>query len=220
MSELRTDEEQVEMLKNWWAENGKGLLIGIILVAGSWVGWNFYQDQQRQTGEAAATLYGSLTEKASRPGAGQGSDADRTEAVTLAEELKKNYSSSTYAEFASLYLARFAADAGDMNSAATELRELLKTAKPPISYIATLRLATVLVEQGQYDDALALLKAPEDLSYQAQYLEVSGDAQLLKGDKAEARKSYLAAVDAARELGADTQPLQRKADFLVAAEGN
>lgn len=220
MSELRTDEEQVEMLKNWWAENGKSLLISVILVGGAWIGWNFYQDQQRQTGEAAAAMYNALSEKAAQVQQGQGSDADRTEAVALARDLKSNFASSTYASFASLYLARFAADAGDLDAAATELQGLLKTAEPPFSYMANLRLAAVLTEQGKYDDAIALVSKVDDKAYAAQYHETRGDALLMKGAKADARKAYLEALEAARELGSDTRALQRKADFLVAAEGN
>ncbi|MCY0967028.1 YfgM family protein [Parathalassolituus penaei] len=220
MSELRTDEEQVEMLKNWWAENGKSLLISVVLVAGSWVGWNYYQDQQRHNGEAAAALYGTLSEKTAAVSENSANTAARTEAVAIAEELKKNYAGSQYAQFASLYLARLAADAGDMASASNELRDLLKTAQPPVSFMATVRLATVLVEQGQFDDALALVNTTPDVAYNAQYLEVRGDALLLKGDKTAARKAYLDAVEAARLQGSETQSLQRKADFLVAAEGN
>ena len=220
MSELRTDEEQVEMLKNWWAENGKSLLISVVLVAGSWVGWNYYQDQQRYNGETAAALFGTLSEKTAALTEDSTNTAARTEAVAVAEELKKNFGSTQYGQFASLYLARLAADAGDTASASTELRELLKVAKPPVTQMATVRLATVLVEEGKFDEALALVSTTTDAAYNAQYLEIRGDALLLKGDKSAARKAYLDAVEAARQQGSETQTLQRKADFLVAAEAN
>ncbi|WP_051219505.1 YfgM family protein [Oceanobacter kriegii] len=217
MTELRTDEEQAEMLKNWWAENGKSLLATVVIVAGGWIGWDFYQTQQQQTGEAAAQIYSQLTEQAALAQSGSNVAAQQ-EAVALAEQLKKDFDGSTYSQFGSLFLARFAADNGDMESAAKELRTLVDTAEAPIKYMAKVRLANVLVELNDTDAAIALVSTVEDPAYASQYLEVKGDALYRKGDLGAAREAYLAAIDSASELGLDTQPLKRKADFLVAAE--
>ena len=217
MTELRTDEEQAEMLKRWWNEHGKSTLVSIIVVAGGWMGWNFYQDQQQTTGETASALYTTMTEKAAAAITTH-DEAAQQEAVVLAEKLKNDFSGSSYSQFASLFLARFAADNGDMNSAADELRVLVDSAEAPVKYLATARLADVLVELNDPDAALALVNEAPDPAYAPQYLEARGDALFRKGDKAAARTAYLEALDAASELGVDTQLLQRKADFLIAAE--
>jgi predicted negative regulator of RcsB-dependent stress response len=217
MTELRTDEEQAEMLKRWWNENGKSTLMAIVLVAAGWLGWNYYQTQQQATGEAASALYSSLTEKASAA-IMSGDEAAQQEAIVLAEQLKSDFSKSTYSQFASLFLARFAADNGDMNSAADELRVLVDSAEAPIKYLATARLADVLVELDDTDAALALVSEVPDPAYAPQYLEARGDALFRKGDRAAARVAYQEALDAAAILGVDTQLLQRKSDFLIAAE--
>jgi len=42
MAELRTDEEQVEAIKQWWKNNGSSLLIGIgaaLAIAFGWQAW-------------------------------------------------------------------------------------------------------------------------------------------------------------------------------------
>ena len=47
MAELRTEEEQVEALKSWWKENGKSLIMGVVIAVAAvfgWRGWNQYQD--------------------------------------------------------------------------------------------------------------------------------------------------------------------------------
>jgi predicted negative regulator of RcsB-dependent stress response len=217
MTELRTDEEQAEMLKRWWNEHGKSTLVSIIVVASGWMGWNFYQDQQQATGETASALYTTMTEKAAAAITTH-DEAAQQEAVVLAEKLKNDFSGSSYSQFASLFLARFAADNGDMNSAADELRVLVDSAEAPVKYLATARLADVLVELNDPDAALALVNEVPDPAYAPQYLEARGDALFRKGDKAAARTAYLEALDAASELGVDTQLLQRKADFLIAAE--
>ncbi|WP_221799842.1 YfgM family protein [Oceanobacter mangrovi] len=217
MTELRTDEEQTEMLKRWWAENGKSTLLSVVLVAGGWIGWNFYQDQQQATGEAASALYASMTEKAAQASS-TANDAAMQEAVALAEQLRKDFNGSSYSQFATLFLARFAAESGDLDSAAKELRGLADSAEAPINYMARVRLANVLIAQNDADGALALVSKVDDPAYASQYLEAKGDALYQKGDNQGARAAYLEAVDAATELGLDSQPLKRKADFLVAAE--
>ena len=43
MAELRTEEEQVEALKSWWKENGKSLIMGVVIAVAAvfgWRGWN------------------------------------------------------------------------------------------------------------------------------------------------------------------------------------
>ena len=200
MTELRTDEEQAEMLKRWWNEHGKSTLVSIIVVAGGWMGWNFYQDQQQTTGETASALYTTMTEKAAAAITTH-DEAAQQEAVVLAEKLKNDFSGSSYSQFASLFLAR-----------------LVDSAEAPVKYLATARLADVLVELNDPDAALALVNEVPDPAYAPQYLEARGDALFRKGDKAAARTAYLEALDAASELGVDTQLLQRKADFLIAAE--
>ncbi|MGB1091599.1 MAG: YfgM family protein [Oceanobacter sp.] len=219
MSELRTDEEQVEMLKRWWDENGKGLLVAVILVAGGWGGWNFYQENQRKTGEAAANIYQELMTSVGELDA-KPSDAVRTEATALAEQLKSDFGGTVYSQFASLTLARIAAEKGDMDSAITELQAVKAADTAPFKYLASYRIGMLLIEKQDYDKALAeVASIPEGAeAYKSQYLEVRGDALMLKGDEAKARQAYLDAIDAAKLTGQDTRVLKRKADYLASSE--
>ncbi|MCA6064502.1 YfgM family protein [Thalassolituus marinus] len=217
MTELRTDEEQVEMLKKWWDENGKSLLVSVVIVAGGWFGWNTWQTQQQEAGEAASYLYTQLVDQASQPAAQQ-TEATRTEMQAMAEQLKSDYKGSTYAEFGSLFLARFAADAGDFDAAAAELKALIAEAdEGPIKYTAQARLANVLIQQEKLDEALALVNTVPAEAYAVQFEEAKGDALFRKGELADARSAYQRALDAAQSQGLSTQLLQRKVDNLAAA---
>lgn len=218
MSELRTDEEQAEMLKKWWSENGTSLLVSVVLVAGGWLGWNQYHDMQRQEGEAASALFNALTEKFSEYSMNPSDEALQAEAVVMAETLKNEFSGSTYGQFGRLFLARFAAENKDIDSAVAELKALTAEAEAPVLYLARVRLANLLIDQNKADEALALVNTIDDPAYAPQYLEARGDALLRKGDKGAARTAYLEAIEAATGLGIDTRSLQRKADFLIAAE--
>lgn len=218
MNEFKTEEEQVEALKKWWSENGTSLLLSVVVVAGGWFGWNTYQDNVRMTGEAASAVYSQLVEKAAQPVASQ-TDAVKAEMIDLAEKLKNEYDSTVYSQFGGLFLARFAADNGDFDTAAAELKAVIAAAEEgPVKLTATVRLAKIMIQLDKADEALALIPAQPDASYAAQFAEVKGDALFRKGDNAAARKAYVEAQAAAQEAGMNTQLLQRKIDSLTSAE--
>ncbi|MEC8443072.1 MAG: tetratricopeptide repeat protein [Pseudomonadota bacterium] len=213
MSELRTDEEQAELIKKWWSENGSSVVTTVAVAVAGVVGWNFWQDQKQATGEAASATYSQLVQLAA-----QENDAVQGEMQTLAEQLKSEYADTAYADFGSLFIARLAADNGDYDAAAAELRGLIASAdSEAVRQTATARLAAVLIQQDKADEALAVLPETADAAYAPQIEEARGDALYLKGELNNARDAYLRAMDAAQTLGQTNTTLQRKIDTLVAA---
>lgn len=218
--ELRTEEEQVEAIKNWWNENGKSLLVTIAVVLAGYFGWNGYQDNKVAQGEAASNLYQQLVNQATKPLALQ-TEADKAEIEVIATQIKEEFSGSLYAQFSGLYLAKFAIEANDFDTAAAELQALVDTAdKGPVAYLAQVRLARVLIQQKKYDEALALVQTTPEASFTAQYEEVKGDALFAKGDLSTASDAYQAARTAAASLGINTEVLQRKIDDLAGAKNS
>jgi len=216
--ELRTEEEQVEAMKKWWNENGKSLIITVVVVLAGYFGWNSYQENQRVQGEAAASIYQQLMSKATKP-LNEQTEADKTELETVAAQLKAEYPDSLYAQFASLYLAKFAIEANNFDGAATELAALVETNNAsPVTYLAQVRLARVWIQQNKLDDALALVATTPEESFTVQYEETKGDILFAKGELAAARDAYQTARTAAMALGINTQVLQRKIDDLAGAQ--
>jgi predicted negative regulator of RcsB-dependent stress response len=216
--ELRTEEEQVEAIKKWWNENGKSLIITIVVVLAGYFGWNGYQENQRVQGEAASSIYQQLVNKATKPLAEQ-TEADKTEIETVAAQLKAEFPNSLYAKFAGLYIAKFAIEANNFEAAAAELQALVDAGeKGPVAYLAQVRLARVLIQLEKFDEALALVATTPEASFAAQYEEVKGDALFAKGDFAKALSAYQAARAAATSLGINTQVLLRKIDDLAGAK--
>jgi len=215
--ELKTEEEQIEAIKKWWNENGKSLIVTVVVVLSGYFGWNGYQDHLQKQGESAATVYQELVNKVTKPVAEQ-SDAEKNELVKLASQLQDEFNGTLYADFGSLYLAKFAVEAGNFDDAVAKLRPLTLSAEAPVKHIAQVRLARVLIQQEKADEALALVELVPDPAFTAQYEEVKGDALFAKGELAKARLAYQSAKAAAQSLGINTQLLQRKIDDLAGAQ--
>ena len=60
MAELRSEEEQLEVVKRWWKENGTSLIAGAVLAAAGVFGWNAWQNYQEGKSEAASARYQQL----------------------------------------------------------------------------------------------------------------------------------------------------------------
>ena len=57
-----TEEEQIEILKDWWDRHGKSILVAILLSVGGVLGYQSWQKNAQETGEAASLIYQDLVE--------------------------------------------------------------------------------------------------------------------------------------------------------------
>ena len=213
MTELRTEEEQVEALKKWWKANGVAVVLAIVVGLAGYFGYNYWKDQKNAKLDAASDLYNQLVQVAAKPSL---DGAEKDKALALARELKADYAGTTYAQFGALFVARFAVEKGEFDQAAAELSALAKdSSEDSIKYTATARLAQVLIQQEKFDEALALVNTVPNAAYSVQFDEVKGDALYRKGDLKAARAAYLSAKEAAQGLGQNPIILQRKIDALT-----
>ena len=60
MADLRSEEEQLDVAKRWWKENGTSLIAGAVLAAAGVFGWNAWQNYQEGQSEAASARYQQL----------------------------------------------------------------------------------------------------------------------------------------------------------------
>lgn len=213
MTEMRTDEEQIEAIKKWWEENGKQTVVAAVVVIGGWFGYQGYENSVKTTGEAASAVYQQvLTLSASEE------EADKGQRAVLLDQLQSEYSSTVYAQFASLFKAKDAVEAGDLALAETELTSVVSNATDAsIQHLATVRLARVMIALEKLDDALALLNNDKAGAFEAEYEETKGDALKAKGDLDAAREAYGKALEAAQRIGANNPVLKMKLDDLAVA---
>jgi predicted negative regulator of RcsB-dependent stress response len=194
----RTEEEQVEALRKWWDENGRSTLLAIVLAVSAGFGWKWWQEQQQVRAEAASLHYEELLQAVQLAG----NDEQDATIRHLAEGLKDDYASSTYASFAALHLARLAVMEDDLVTAEKELRWVL-IAKPTeeVRMLAELRLARVVAARGDLQAALEILLSAEAGAYEPAYAEARGDIYLQQGEPDKAVESYEAALALAAASG-------------------
>jgi predicted negative regulator of RcsB-dependent stress response len=211
----RTEEEQVEALKKWWDENGRGTVVAIIVALGVGFGWQGWKGYQSGQSEAASERYQALLQALSEVG----SDEDLQAASNIAGQIKTEHARSSYAQFAALHLARMAASEGNLDEAEAELRWVLGRAdKGSDTYqLAQLRLARVLASAGEGDQALSILDGTDPGAYQAANAVARGDALLMLGRRDEARQAYAQALNLAARgdtAGVDLPMVQQKLQSL------
>lgn len=190
MEVYKTEEEQLEQLKAWLRENGRSIVLGIVVALAAVFGWRGWQShQQQQVLTASAQFQGLLESVRQLEQADPGATGQLATANTLADGLKRDFPKSTYAQLAALLKAQLAVAAGDLAQAEQELSWVLAQ-KPTDEFAALtrLRLARVLLAAGKGDEALAQLR--DGGSYEFAYEQVRGDVLNAKGDVAGARAAY------------------------------
>ena len=204
------EQEQIDTLKTWWKMYGN-LVTGVV-VAGSlavigWQGWNWYQ---RSQAAQASAIYGVLEQAVAAR------DAQKVKAA--AGELAEKFGGTTYAALGAVVAARQSFEAGDLKTARAQLTWAADNGKDEIRDLARLRLASVLLDEKAYDEALKQLEAAHAAAFAARFLELKGDVLAAAGKKPEARAAYQAALDKGEVRegrgGAGRELLRQKLDSL------
>ena len=187
MEVYTTEEQQVEVIKSWWKENGTSVLAGTVIGLVGLFGWRYYNELQQTNQEAASQAYNAMTAQLAK-----GDDA----ALEQAKSFISAHQGDAYAELAALQLAAAAVKAGKLDLAAEQLTLVAASGDESIKPIAALRLARVLKDQGKADEALTQLGKINNDAFKAQVAEVRGDVLLGQGKPEEARDAYQVAADA------------------------
>jgi predicted negative regulator of RcsB-dependent stress response len=201
------EQEQLDELKSWWKQYGTL----VILVAAAFFaslaafhGWRYYRDTQAV---AAVTLYGQL-EQADNAGDGK-------KARAIATQIVDQYGSTPYAVLASLVSARHAFSSGDLAEAKRRLQWVVEHAREDeVRDVARLRLATVLLDEKNYAEALKLVETKPVDGMAGLYADLKGDILLAQGKVPEARSAYQFALDKSQANSRYRATLQLKLDSL------
>lgn len=177
IDEIYDDHEQSERVRDWLRRNALGLVAGIAVglgLIGGWQWWQGYQQgRQVEAGNRYQAVVGSIT-------TGNLEQA-RAQAAALP--------SGSYGLLAALDLAKAEYEAGDSEAAIATLRTAGGT-DPALEPIRRHRLALLLLDAGQAEEAIELLAGSQEPAS----LEILGDAQLALERRDDARQSYESAL--------------------------
>lgn len=207
MEVYTTEEQQVEAIKKWWHDNKWSIIGGVAIgIAVLW-GGRTWLDSQRAYGEAASAAYqvmmsrieGGATEEAAQVGA----------------QILGQFADTPYAALASLGMAKIKHDGGDLVAAKSHLRWALDNSKQAtVQHEARLRLARILLSEGNGSEALSLLNGVAADSFEAAYEELRGDIHVAGGNTEAARTAFRHALDLLEPTAPAHQLVQMKLDDL------
>jgi len=205
MTELKTDDELAEEIKQWWKENGRSVIVGIALGLSAIAGWRSWNNHQEQQALQASDQYQAVLTAIKKDDQGQ--------IAPLLSDIQKQFPKSPYSSFASMEMAKALVVKGETAAAQKQLKwALAHISVPQTKTLIQIRLAKLLINDKKLDEAMQLIK---DISLESgEVLMIKGDIALLKGDPAAARAQYMSA----KEKGvADQNFLQMKIDDLTPA---
>ncbi len=204
MATYVTDEERVEQIKRWWAENGYYLVGGLFLGLAILVGWNYWKDSQINRSAGASIQFSNVVTT--------GAMGNREQLEGYLASLKNDFSGTPYSSLAQLHGAKVFVEQGDLERAEEALRYVAANGEEfAVAQVAQLRLARVLLAQGKSDEALTVVNAVTDPAYVSLQEEVRGDILVKTWDIDKARVAYATALLTA---GARADFLQLKQDNL------
>lgn len=206
------EQEKLGDLKAWWARFGNFVTAAVTVVAlliAANQGWKYYTNKQAVE---AASLYFALSDAATKNETAKAKDA--------VAQLIEKFPNTAYAPRGALLAAKVAFDAGDLPAAKTQLEWAVANSKElEITSIARLRLAAVLLDQKQYDAAIAALDAKRSEAFEGLFLDMKGDIFNLQGKPADAKTAYEAALVKLDPKGSVKQYTQMKLDAVATATG-
>ena len=207
-----TDQDQVDALKRFWNDYGNWIIAAILAFLAAYFGVNYLQSQKVLQAENASDAYTQFQT------AFQAQQEEQSQVAF--DVLVSEYSDTAYVTLASLQVAKFAVESGDLEGAATELKvALANTQEPALMGLINYRLARVLNAQQKADDALAIIEANLNSSYESLLLELKGDILNAKGDQLGALTAWTAANQFNKEDGLNRPFLEYKLQ-MISTEAN
>lgn len=193
MTELKTEEEQIEAFKTWWKKNGTSLVLAVSVGVAGYFGFQAWQQNQENHLAEASSLFESMSQAATDL-----SQEKNLKTVSfIADQLVNDFDDTGYATYAHLFQAKVDVVAEDYDAAIDTLNEAkASTEDLTLKAISDLRISKVLVHQGELDKALSQLSMITLTEFDSLKLELKGDVLLAQGKIEEARSSYQAARNA------------------------
>lgn len=204
------EQEQLDALKSWWRTNGTIVAAAVAAVAVAAAGFQGYRYWRSSQALQASEAYAQL-EKAARA-----NDGKKIE--ELGTLILRDYPSSGIATMAALTAAKTSFESGNLQGAREKLQWVVdKAGDESLRATARLRLAGVLLDEKNYDGALAQLNGSFPEGFSGLVADARGDVLVAQGKLAEAKTAYKLALEKLPADNAYRPVVQVKLDDLGGA---
>jgi predicted negative regulator of RcsB-dependent stress response len=202
-----SEQEELEALQKWWKENGRAVVVGLVLGLGGVFGWTTWQARVEATAEQVSIVYQSMADMAAAD--------DHQEALLRADQIIQDHPDSEYAALAGLMGAKSAASMGRADEARRLLDWVIGNAsREEIRDIARIRSARLLLDGGKGDAGLQLLATINTPAFAATVEEIRGDILVDSGAKDDAAKAYELALASDSITSGTRERVQMKLDDI------
>ncbi|WP_428943764.1 YfgM family protein [Pantoea sp. FN060301] len=186
MEVYSNENEQVDAVRRFFAQNGKALVVGVILGVGALAGWRYWSSHQDGSNKEISAAYQQVS-----------SALDVSKPATLDAAAKfASENNNTYGALASLDVAKRYVDGGQLDKAAEQLKSGLGNTKDAnLQAVMNLRLARIQLQQKKPDEVLKTLDTIKGEGWAAIVADVRGEALLSKGDAKGARDAWSKGID-------------------------
>lgn len=176
-------QEQLDQVKHLWKQYGNLITWVLVLALGGYAAWTGYLYWQQKLSVGAGSLYEELDRAAST------GEVDK--AAKVFADLKDSYAGTTFAEQGALLVAKVEVSRQKPELARASLQWLVDSGKnKDLVAIGRLRLAGLMLDAKQHDEALKVLSAEMPKAYAALIADRRGDILFAQGKKEEAVKAY------------------------------
>ncbi len=186
------EQDQLDALKHFWSRFGNAISAVLLLVVLALAGWNGYRYWQARQAAQASAMFDEVERAAGA--------SDLVLAQRAFDDMKQRYASTSYAPQAGLLVAKLAIDSGKDDAAATATAALKWVADNASDdgyrAVAALRLAALMVEVQQYEQAQKVLASVRADAFVGLAQDRLGDIYVLQHKPAEAKAAYLQAFSA------------------------
>jgi predicted negative regulator of RcsB-dependent stress response len=180
------EQEQLDALKAFWKQYGNLITWLLILALAAFAGWNGWNWWQRDQAYKAGAMFDELDR------AVQAGDADR--AGRIFGDLKERFPRTAFAQQGGLAAAKVQFEKAQADAAKASLTWVATSAgEDEYRTVARLRLAGLLLESKQFDEALKQLTEATAPGFESLVADRRGDVLMAQGKKDEARAAYQSA---------------------------
>jgi predicted negative regulator of RcsB-dependent stress response len=204
MRDNMTNREEIELVKSWWNDYGKSILIAVIIGLVLGYGWRYWVQYKAERSINASATYQELL-------AADVSGFTGIDKNALVKTLTSKYKATPYAPMAEFLVAKDAVNDKQFKTAAASLHWVMDNADmKSLKELARIRLARVMLGQKKASAAITVLNTVDDKAYMPMIDTVKGDAYFSQGKRTQANSAYKNALAAYALMGVDSPVLKLK----------